>query len=96
MEENNFKANKNIVLDADLFGCQISEMASPSRTISLSGRGAKPTASAMGICPLLTGELVAHFLTTDVDSLTYLKKVSTEGHLYNGFNLIAADLRWVS
>ncbi|XP_037351674.1 transport and Golgi organization protein 2 homolog isoform X2 [Talpa occidentalis] len=38
------------------------------------------------------GELVAHFLTTDVDSLSYLKKVSTEGHLYNGFNLIAADL----
>ncbi|XP_058388180.1 transport and Golgi organization protein 2 homolog isoform X6 [Diceros bicornis minor] len=38
------------------------------------------------------GELVAHFLTTDVDSLTYLKKVSAEGHLYNGFNLIAADL----
>ncbi|XP_070131288.1 transport and Golgi organization protein 2 homolog isoform X5 [Equus przewalskii] len=39
------------------------------------------------------GELVAHFLTTDMDSLTYLKKVSAEGHLYNGFNLIAADLR---
>nr|CAH10533.1 hypothetical protein [Homo sapiens] len=41
------------------------------------------------------GELVTHFLTTDVDSLSYLKKVSMEGHLYNGFNLIAADLRWV-
>uniref|UniRef100_A0A2K5EQ02 Transport and golgi organization 2 homolog n=1 Tax=Aotus nancymaae TaxID=37293 RepID=A0A2K5EQ02_AOTNA len=41
------------------------------------------------------GELVTHFLTTDVDSLSYLKKVSVEGHLYNGFNLIAADLRWV-
>nr|XP_008505814.1 PREDICTED: transport and Golgi organization 2 homolog isoform X2 [Equus przewalskii] len=41
------------------------------------------------------GELVAHFLTTDMDSLTYLKKVSAEGHLYNGFNLIAADLRCV-
>ncbi|NP_001309078.1 transport and Golgi organization protein 2 homolog isoform X12 [Homo sapiens] len=39
------------------------------------------------------GELVTHFLTTDVDSLSYLKKVSMEGHLYNGFNLIAADLR---
>ncbi|XP_054448740.1 transport and Golgi organization protein 2 homolog isoform X2 [Pteronotus mesoamericanus] len=38
------------------------------------------------------GELVAQFLTTDMDSLSYLKKVSTEGHLYNGFNLIAADL----
>ncbi|XP_072809006.1 transport and Golgi organization protein 2 homolog isoform X2 [Vicugna pacos] len=38
------------------------------------------------------GELVAQFLTTDMDSLTYLKKVSAEGHLYNGFNLIAADL----
>ncbi|XP_053443783.1 transport and Golgi organization protein 2 homolog isoform X2 [Nycticebus coucang] len=38
------------------------------------------------------GELVTHFLTTDMDSLSYLKKVSMEGHLYNGFNLIAADL----
>uniref|UniRef100_A0A2K5Q920 Transport and golgi organization 2 homolog n=1 Tax=Cebus imitator TaxID=2715852 RepID=A0A2K5Q920_CEBIM len=42
---------------------------------------------------ILSGELVTHFLTTDVDSLSYLKKVSVEGHLYNGFNLIAADLR---
>ncbi|XP_035870640.1 transport and Golgi organization protein 2 homolog isoform X2 [Phyllostomus discolor] len=41
---------------------------------------------------ILSGELVAHFLTADMDSLSYLKKVSTEGHLYNGFNLIAADL----
>ncbi|XP_034371333.1 transport and Golgi organization protein 2 homolog isoform X3 [Arvicanthis niloticus] len=41
---------------------------------------------------ILSGELVSHFLTSDMDSLTYLKKVSTEGHLYNGFNLIAADL----
>ncbi|XP_023580818.1 transport and Golgi organization protein 2 homolog isoform X1 [Trichechus manatus latirostris] len=38
------------------------------------------------------GGLVTHFLTTDIDSLSYLKKVSMEGHLYNGFNLIAADL----
>ncbi|XP_075825772.1 transport and Golgi organization protein 2 homolog isoform X2 [Microtus pennsylvanicus] len=38
------------------------------------------------------GELVTHFLTGDMDSLSYLKKVSTEGHLYNGFNLLAADL----
>ncbi|ELK26242.1 hypothetical protein MDA_GLEAN10020097 [Myotis davidii] len=38
------------------------------------------------------GELVTHFLTADVDSFSYLKKVSTEGHLYNGFNLLAADL----
>ncbi|KAI5929824.1 Transport and Golgi organization protein 2 [Manis javanica] len=38
------------------------------------------------------GELVAHFLTADMDSLSYLRKVSAEGHLYNGFNLIAADL----
>ncbi|XP_036209973.1 transport and Golgi organization protein 2 homolog isoform X3 [Myotis myotis] len=38
------------------------------------------------------GELVAHFLTADMDSFSYLKKVSTEGHLYNGFNLLAADL----
>lgn len=42
-----------------------------------------------------TGELVAQFLTSDMDSLSYLKKVSAEGHLYNGFNLVAGDLRWV-
>nr|XP_025122912.1 transport and Golgi organization protein 2 homolog isoform X6 [Bubalus bubalis] len=42
---------------------------------------------------VLSGELVAQFLTSDMDSLSYLKKVSAEGHLYNGFNLIAADLR---
>ncbi|XP_063082194.1 transport and Golgi organization protein 2 homolog isoform X4 [Cavia porcellus] len=41
---------------------------------------------------ILSGELVTNFLTTDMDSLSYLKKVSQEGHLYNGFNLIAADL----
>lgn len=52
-------------------------------------------ALAIDVCALPTGELVTHFLTSDMDSLSYLKKVSTEGHLYNGFNLIAADLRWV-
>uniref|UniRef100_A0A2K6G010 Transport and golgi organization 2 homolog n=1 Tax=Propithecus coquereli TaxID=379532 RepID=A0A2K6G010_PROCO len=41
------------------------------------------------------GELVTHFLTTEVDSLSYLKKISVEGHLYNGFNLVAADLRCI-
>ncbi|XP_025947679.1 transport and Golgi organization protein 2 homolog isoform X2 [Apteryx rowi] len=39
------------------------------------------------------GALVTNFLTSsDLDSYSYLKKVSVEGHLYNGFNLIAADL----
>ncbi|NXM08630.1 TNG2 protein, partial [Tyrannus savana] len=33
-----------------------------------------------------------NFLTADLDSYSYLKKVSVEGHLYNGFNLLAADL----
>lgn len=50
-------------------------------------------ALATDVCALPTGELVTHFLTSDMDSLSYLKKVSTEGHLYNGFNLVAADLR---
>lgn len=63
--------------------------------ISVPGGRAHPCSCGHGICPLPTGELVTHFLTTDVDSLSYLKKVSMEGHLYNGFNLIAADLRWV-
>lgn len=38
------------------------------------------------------GALVTNFLTGDLDSYSYLKKVSLEGHLYNGFNLLAADL----
>ncbi|XP_062360040.1 transport and Golgi organization protein 2 homolog isoform X4 [Cinclus cinclus] len=38
------------------------------------------------------GALVTNFLTADLDSYSYLKKVSEEGHLYNGFNLLAADL----
>ncbi|GCC28717.1 transport and Golgi organization protein 2 homolog isoform X1 [Chiloscyllium punctatum] len=37
------------------------------------------------------GYLVADFLTEEADGLTYLKKVSSEGHLYNGFNLITAE-----
>ncbi|POI33538.1 hypothetical protein CIB84_002711, partial [Bambusicola thoracicus] len=37
--------------------------------------------------------LVTNFLTSDLDCYSYLKKVSVEGHLYNGFNLIAADLK---
>ncbi|XP_055230966.1 transport and Golgi organization protein 2 homolog isoform X7 [Gorilla gorilla gorilla] len=60
--------------------------------ISVPGRRAHASSCGHSICPLPTGELVTHFLTTDVDSLSYLKKVSMEGHLYNGFNLIAADL----
>uniref|UniRef100_A0A2D4FXC4 Transport and Golgi organization protein 2 homolog n=1 Tax=Micrurus corallinus TaxID=54390 RepID=A0A2D4FXC4_MICCO len=39
------------------------------------------------------GALVTNFLTSEMDSYSYLKKVASEGHLYNGFNLIAADLR---
>ncbi|NXR95087.1 TNG2 protein, partial [Hypocryptadius cinnamomeus] len=34
-----------------------------------------------------------NFLTADLDSYSYLKKVAVEGHLYNGFNLLAADLK---
>ncbi|XP_034026989.1 transport and Golgi organization protein 2 homolog isoform X2 [Thalassophryne amazonica] len=34
-----------------------------------------------------------YFLDKDLDSYSYLKKVSTEGHLYNGFNLITAEFK---
>ncbi|XP_040272242.1 transport and Golgi organization protein 2 homolog [Bufo bufo] len=37
------------------------------------------------------GALVANFLTSDLDSFSYLKTISAEGHLYNAFNLVAAD-----
>lgn len=40
------------------------------------------------------GFLVPNFLTDHQDSYSYLKKVSTEGHLYNGFNLLTAEFRW--
>uniref|UniRef100_A0A3Q3MTD6 Transport and golgi organization 2 homolog n=1 Tax=Mastacembelus armatus TaxID=205130 RepID=A0A3Q3MTD6_9TELE len=40
------------------------------------------------------GFLVSNYLMDkDLDSYTYLKKVSTEGHLYNGFNLITAEFK---
>uniref|UniRef100_A0A1A7YS01 Transport and golgi organization 2 homolog n=1 Tax=Iconisemion striatum TaxID=60296 RepID=A0A1A7YS01_9TELE len=40
------------------------------------------------------GFLVSNYLVDqDVDSYSYLKKVSTEGHLYNGFNLITAEFK---
>ncbi|RXM94053.1 Transport and Golgi organization protein 2-like [Acipenser ruthenus] len=39
------------------------------------------------------GSLVSNFLTESLDSFSYLKKVSSEGHLYNGFNLITADFK---
>lgn len=40
------------------------------------------------------GFLVSNYLMDkDVDSYSYLKKVSTDSHLYNGFNLITAEFR---
>lgn len=40
------------------------------------------------------GFLVSNYLMDkDADSYSYLKKVSTEGHLYNGFNLLTAEFR---
>lgn len=43
---------------------------------------------------LCAGSLVSNYLMDrDVDSYSYLKKVSTEGHLFNGFNLITAEFK---
>uniref|UniRef100_A0A3Q4BIK3 Uncharacterized protein n=1 Tax=Mola mola TaxID=94237 RepID=A0A3Q4BIK3_MOLML len=40
------------------------------------------------------GFLVSNYLMDkDLDSYSYLKKVSTESHLYNGFNLITAEFK---
>ncbi|XP_076007123.1 transport and Golgi organization protein 2 homolog isoform X2 [Genypterus blacodes] len=40
------------------------------------------------------GSLVSNYLMDrDVDSYSYLKKVSTESHLFNGFNLITAEFK---
>ncbi|KAK7878965.1 hypothetical protein WMY93_030818 [Mugilogobius chulae] len=40
------------------------------------------------------GFLVSNYLTeNNGDSYSYLKKVSAEGHLYNGFNLLTAEFR---
>ncbi|XP_061117833.1 transport and Golgi organization protein 2 homolog isoform X1 [Conger conger] len=39
------------------------------------------------------GFLVPNFLTESMDSCSYLRKVSSESHLYNGFNLLTADFR---
>ncbi|XP_077317830.1 transport and Golgi organization protein 2 homolog isoform X2 [Lithobates pipiens] len=37
------------------------------------------------------GHLVSNFLNSDLDSFSYIKKISEEGHLYNAFNLVTAD-----
>ncbi|XP_008415855.1 transport and Golgi organization protein 2 homolog isoform X2 [Poecilia reticulata] len=40
------------------------------------------------------GFLVSNYLMDkDVDSYSYLKKVSADGHMYNGFNLITAEFK---
>lgn len=39
------------------------------------------------------GFLVSNFLTDHQDSYSYLKKVSSEGHQYNGFNLLTAEFK---
>ncbi|KAG7241361.1 hypothetical protein INR49_025561 [Caranx melampygus] len=40
------------------------------------------------------GFLVSNYLMDkEVDSYSYLRKVSTESHLYNGFNLITAEFK---
>ncbi|XP_051777244.1 transport and Golgi organization protein 2 homolog isoform X1 [Erpetoichthys calabaricus] len=39
------------------------------------------------------GSLVSNFLMDNLDCFSYLKKISAEGHLYNGFNLLAADFK---
>ncbi|XP_051959781.1 transport and Golgi organization protein 2 homolog isoform X2 [Xyrauchen texanus] len=39
------------------------------------------------------GSLVSNYLADNLDSFAYLRKVSSEGHLYNGFNLLTADFR---
>lgn len=38
---------------------------------------------------------MSNYLTDNLDSLSYLRKVSAEGHLYNGFNLLTAEFKWV-
>ncbi|KAF5893718.1 transport and Golgi organization protein 2 isoform X1, partial [Clarias magur] len=39
------------------------------------------------------GFLVSNYMTENVDGFAYLRKVSSEGQLYNGFNLLTADFR---
>ncbi|XP_052448960.1 transport and Golgi organization protein 2 homolog isoform X1 [Carassius gibelio] len=39
------------------------------------------------------GSLVSKYLMDNLDSFAYLRKVSSEAHSYNGFNLLTADFR---
>ncbi|XP_042610933.1 transport and Golgi organization protein 2 homolog [Cyprinus carpio] len=39
------------------------------------------------------GSLVSNYLMDNLDSFAYLRKVSSEAHSYNGFNLLTADFR---
>jgi len=40
-----------------------------------------------------SGFLVSNYLTDNLDSFAYLRKVSSEANLYNGFNLLTAEFR---
>lgn len=59
----------------------------------------KHLVTVVGTCPFSSsfispGFLVSNYLTDkDQDSYSYLKKVSTESHLYNGFNLLTAEFK---
>lgn len=73
-----------ILLVEDIF-CSIVCFTKPFGLVSTCGQ--------VALCTSFLGALVTNFLTSDLDCYSYLKKVSVEGHLYNGFNLIAADLK---
>lgn len=74
----------HILLVEDIF-CGVVCFTKPFRLVSSRGQ--------VALCISFLGALVTNFLTSDLDCYSYLKKVSVEGHLYNGFNLIAADLK---
>lgn len=74
----------HILLVEDIF-CGGVCFTKPFRLVSSRGQ--------VALCTSFLGALVTNFLTSDLDCYSYLKKVSVEGHLYNGFNLIAADLK---
>ncbi|XP_054630066.1 transport and Golgi organization protein 2 homolog isoform X2 [Dunckerocampus dactyliophorus] len=49
----------------------------------------RPNTDAQG-----RGSLVSNYLVDkELDSYSYLKKISTESHLYNGFNLLTAEFK---
>ena len=47
----------------------------------------------MFTCPILSGLIVSDFLSGEVEAGSYCREILQQGHLYNGFSTLVADLK---